>query len=401
MLEQVEKKNSLFKNFKWDFVSVMVKYSVKIFLSVFLSRILSPTDFGLFAIAMVFIDISMLFVNGGYGSAIIKNQSTDHVILSSIFIVNLLIGLCFSLVLVSISGLVGSYYNDLRLSSLLKYIALLPILKAILVVPRALLYMRERYRLITYIDIIALPFSGVLGVILALNGYEIYSLVYMVLFQELLTVFMIWFSVKWKPSIVLRTNLISEHTIYGFKVFQVNFINKFNQTADALIIGRILGTESLGYYNRAKSFEANINSLVGRSVSRVLFPRVSSHKTRYDSALIFEGIFAKQVWFLFLLIGLLFINIEDIFLGLFSAKWIKSVPYVKSFLLIGFTRPLISTIQSMFQGIGELSPLLALERFKFLLNVICLLALWRFGLSLFIKVLVLNAFLMLTLYFSV
>lgn len=388
-------KSSLSKNLLWDFISVLTKFAAKFILSIILARLLTPNDFGVFAVAMVFVDFSMLFVNGGYSSAIIKIQSRDNSALSSIFILNVIFGLIFSVILLCASGYIGSFYENVSLSLLLKFIAFLPLIKASLVVPRALLFVEEKFKLIAVMDAVSMPISGTLGVILALNDFGPFSMVYMVLLQELIIALLVWRSVRWVPSIILNLTAISNFTSYGRKIFYVNVLSKINQTGDALVIGKLLGAESLGFYNRAKSFEANINSLIGRTVARVVFPRVSAHKMLEESAEMFQGIFAKQVIVLFLLNAVVMINIEEVFLLLFSSKWINSIPYVRYFLLIGFTRPLFLTMQSMLKGIGELAPLVVLEKSRFILGIVSLFILWKFSLIIYLKTILLNAFLIL------
>src|SRR5690348_522146 len=79
--------------FIWDMMGVLAKQSVAFIVSIFLARILLPAEFGLVAMALVFISITQVFADFGFTSALIQNKENTSLTYSSIFFLNITVGI--------------------------------------------------------------------------------------------------------------------------------------------------------------------------------------------------------------------------------------------------------------------------------------------------------------------
>jgi len=74
------------KGFAWNFAGTLLQQGSTFIVSIFLARILSPAEFGLVGMAMVFITVSQVFIDVGFASALIQRQDNTSLTYSSVFL---------------------------------------------------------------------------------------------------------------------------------------------------------------------------------------------------------------------------------------------------------------------------------------------------------------------------
>tara|TARA_B100000497_G_C7607852_1_gene365015 strand:+ start:405 stop:1034 length:630 start_codon:yes stop_codon:yes gene_type:complete len=111
-----------------------------------LSKLLGPNIIGKFGVVMVFVTVSCIVVEGGFGGALIQKKQTNSIDYSTVFIFNLIIGFFFTLFLFLISDLIGSFYSEPLLSRILKAICVIPLFISFQVSSNARLVREMRFK---------------------------------------------------------------------------------------------------------------------------------------------------------------------------------------------------------------------------------------------------------------
>ena len=77
----------------WSATQLWGQQTVSFVLFIVLARLLVPNDFGLVALAFTFIGFIQVFLDQGFGSAIIQLETVDDLLLSTAFWSNLAFGI--------------------------------------------------------------------------------------------------------------------------------------------------------------------------------------------------------------------------------------------------------------------------------------------------------------------
>ena len=129
----------ILKGFFWEFLGKGANQVVSFFISIILARILGPEEFGLVGMSMVIISIAQVFGDLGFSSGVIQAKNTNPVQYSTIFFINLTIGIALTIITFSSAGFVADFYQKEEVTPVFRYLAFLFVLSSISTLPIALL----------------------------------------------------------------------------------------------------------------------------------------------------------------------------------------------------------------------------------------------------------------------
>lgn len=170
---------------KWSSISQIARQALQILTTIILAKTLAPSDFGLMSMAMVVIGFLNIFRDLGTSSAIIQRHDLSEKLLSSIFWVNVVFGTVVTLVVYFFAPMVASFYNELRLTFVLRLLSASFLISSIGITQQALLERKLEFTKLAKVEITATLFGAVAGITLAFSGAGVWSLV----FQALSTAF--------------------------------------------------------------------------------------------------------------------------------------------------------------------------------------------------------------------
>jgi len=257
---------------KWSAVSVAGRHVVIVITSVILARLLSPSDFGLVAMASVFIRFIELVRDIGTGAGIVQVDRPSNQLLSSVFWLNAALGVAAGTLLIVLAPVAAALFREPRLTAVLKVLALSPLFGAFSVVHTSLLTRDFRFRRLAVVELSGVLVGGVVGIGLAVNGYAVWSLVW----QSICTVVFVsagtCVASGWRPRFTFRLASVKPILGYSANLTGFNILNYFVRYADNLLIGRYLGARDLGSYDLAYRLMLSPLQYVATAFGRVLFP---------------------------------------------------------------------------------------------------------------------------------
>lgn len=336
------------------YYTAITKYSVLIInliITGILSRQLSPHEFGIIAIAMIFIAFFSIISDIGIGSAVIQKKELTQKDISSIFSLTLLIAIISATAFFFISDLIAHYYKESILKQICKLLSVNLFFSICNIVPNGLLLKNKQFKFITYRTFIVQLIGGFISIIAVFKGMGIYSLIINPLFSSL-AIFIVNFSKNPIPfSFKIRKNSIKK--IFSYSVFQFLFslINYFSRNLDNILIGKMLGFISLGYYEKSYKLMtlsfANISNIL-TSVIHPVFSDIQNDPQKIANSYL-------KIIRLLSIIGFplsvyLFFNAKELILFLFGDQWLPSIPILQLLSIsIGF-QMIVSSIGPILQA---------------------------------------------------
>ncbi len=382
------------KAFIWDFLGKMAKNGMGFIVTIFLARLLEPSDFGLIAMVMVIIGIATVFTDVGLGAALIQRRRVHPIHYSSVFYFNIAIGFLLTLITYFSAPWISEFYNNKQLLPLVQVMSLSFVINAFSSVQSTLLRKDLNYALLTKISLISSLLSGVLGISLAFWGAGVWSLVAQILTMSIVYNLFIWSAANWKPSLTFSWKALTQLWGFGFRMFLSGMLSAIFSKLDFLIIGKLFPPATLGYFQRAKSLNGMVMQYSSGSLMAVLFPvlsKIQNDLTRFQNIILRSlGIICFVV---FLLLGSLYLISEELIVLLFSDKWQPSVDIFKILVLSGFATPISALLVNVLSSRGNSKLFLRLEIYKRLVSLANFMVLYFWGLDAFLYGLIVQAIL--------
>ena len=305
---------------------------------VILSRMLSPDDFGLFAILMAVIAVIGLFKDFGLKQATIQFNVNSQLQLSSLFWIQFLLGLLIYSFLVLLAPYLVKFYalEQFANASVICILGSVIILQCVSLQHHALLLKNLNFKAIAFIKIIASLFSFLAAVYIALNGHGYWALIVKFLINESLLTLGYWHCSNWFPSLRFDLYSISKHMKFGANLFAANLIHSINQNLDKIIIGKAFSPDLVGYFTRAQAAYTIPTSSVNSSFQSVglsILGKLKSAPKQYNDYYI--NIIKALTFLTVPAVLFLAIFTQDLVLLLIGEKWLQSVPMIKALLFWG------------------------------------------------------------------
>jgi len=273
------------RGIKWTTISTISLTLANLIKISVLARLLDKTDFGLMALVTFVLGFMNLFMDLGLSTAILHRQNISKEEYSSLFWTNILSGLFLFIVIILISPIIGGFYDEPELLKLIPLMSLSIIIAAAGRQFKTIEQKRLNFRFIAFTDISGSVIGIITGILLAIQGAGVYSLVWGSLVHYLVSNGILFIN-------GLRINKPMFHYCFSetkpflkIGIFQIGgqMVNYFNRDLDVLLIGKLFGTDALGGYSLAKQFARRpmqiINPIIIRVASSV-FPRYQNNDTK-------------------------------------------------------------------------------------------------------------------------
>lgn len=330
------------KTVGWTFTKTMFGQLRSFVVSLFLARLLSPAEFGTIGMALVFAQFVELFVDFGFSRAIVQAKNVTKAQLSTIFWINIAIGVIFSVIMFFSASLIADFFKLTDLNSIVKVFSITFIIKALDAVPSALFEKDLNMKYPVRIEIISSSITGVLGICLAFAKFGVWSLVISQVTGWILSTSMLWVVSPWKPSFLFNLSSIASLWKFGYKYSLAGIIDNAFWKMDTLVIGKFFSVNVLGLFDRAKSLN---NLTIKFSFGPIQPVLLSTFSQMNETRLVLLEKVQKMIHtigFLTCLVsGATYVSSNQIVSILFSDKWLPCVPYFQIICLfsISYTLP--------------------------------------------------------------
>jgi O-antigen/teichoic acid export membrane protein len=338
----------------WDLLGSYGGQLSSFVISIFLARLLSPEEFGLVGMSMVFIGMLGVFKGLGFGTALIQNKDNSSLTYSSVFYLNVFAGFVLTVALFFAAPQIGVFFNNEIVEELVKLLSITFFINSFNIVQTTILSKSLDFKSLTFRNLIAQIFAGFIAIIFAFYDYGVYALVIQQIVGVILSTILLWKMSVWKPKLEFSWPEIRKLSSFSVYIFASSSVNKIIYQLDTLIIGKLFSPATLGYFTRANSLNNLITKNSSASITKVFFPTLAQIQNDDER---FQRIYLRVINMvasiaifltcLFYLIG------EELIVGLFGAKWVASIPIFQILILKGFTYPISAMVVNAFLAKGK------------------------------------------------
>ena len=264
---------------KWAFALSFGRRASKTLFTFVLAALLGPRDFGLMAIALIYITLLELFLEQGFMTAIIQRARLEPEHLDAAFWLNLVWCLVLTGVGLATAPLWAQLNGEPLLEPVVQVLSVLVIIEGLVLVQYALLRRELRFKRLALISNAAAGVGGITGVVLAVSGAGVWSLVAQQTVIESTALIAIWAMSDWRPRLRFSRRHALELLPFSSGVFLSSLGGFIGQRADALLMGIFFGPVAVGIYRLADRFVEVLLELTTRplgDVSLTLLSRAQS-----------------------------------------------------------------------------------------------------------------------------
>ncbi|MEG1380065.1 MAG: lipopolysaccharide biosynthesis protein [Bacteroidales bacterium] len=330
-------KHKTVKALAWSFVDKFGQQIVYLISGVVLARILTQADYGLTGMLAIFIALSNVLLDSGFGSALVKKQDATRDDINAIFYFNVFVSITLYGLLYFSAPLIAHFYEEPQLILLSRVLFLTILFNAFNLIQNTLLTKSLRFNQLAKINFTALLLSSGIAVGMAVKGYGVWALVAQTVLLSLFKSLLLWGFNSWRPSWGFKLEPLKEAFSFSSKMLLSGVINVVFNNIYSVIIGKFFNKVELGYYQQASKFNDIPSTLISntfRTVALPVFANVNSDNERLGRVLQKTN---KSIAFILfpILFGLLVVS-EPLLIGLIGEKWLPSVSIFRILLLSGF-----------------------------------------------------------------
>lgn len=373
-------RNRILSNFIWRFFERTGAQLVSFVVSIVLARCLEPSVYGTIALVTVFTTILQVFVDSGFGNALIQKKDADDVDFSTVFFFNITICTILYLVMFFASPLIAAFYCDTELVPVIRVLSLTLVISGVKNVQQAYVSRTMQFKRFFFATIGGTIGAAVIGIAMAYNGFGVWALVAQQIFNATVDTVILWITVKWRPKVVFSFKRLKGLFNFGWKLLVSSLIDTVYNNVRQLIIGKMYSSADLAQYNRGRQFPYLVVTNVNTSIDSVLLPAMSNRQDNVSNLKTMTRRAIKTSTYIMapLMMGLAFVGTPFVRVIL-TEKWLECVPFLSIFCVTFMFYPIQTANLNAIKAMGRSDLFLKLEIIKKIVGMALLFSTMWFG----------------------
>lgn len=358
------------KGLGWSAADAFLGQGVTFVVGLVLARLLTPEEYGLIGIVTIFTTVMLGVIDSGFSNALIRKNDVSDDDYSTLFIFNLVVSVILFTFLFVGAPWISHFFGRYELVPLIRVMGLLLIIQALSIVQNTILTRRLDFKAKTKASIVSAVLSGIIGIIMALLGYGVWSLVAQQLSRQLIYTISLWIINKWWLKLKLNFESLKYMWGFGWKLLLSGLLDNIWKQFYQVIVGKFYTPTSLGQYTRAEQYASIFSSNITSIVQRVSYPvlsQIQDNKERMVSG--YRRIIKITMFvtaFLMLFMGAVS---EPLIYCLVGPKWHEAATYLPYICVCMSLYPLQAINLNMLQVQGRTDVFLYLEIYKKILAI--------------------------------
>lgn len=339
----------------WVAVSYGGRNIVTLLTTLALVRLLEPKAFGLVALAWTVLVVTDQVQNAGAAAALVYRRDDVARAAASAFVFVLVTGALLFVAALFSAPLIATAFSAPELTNVLRVMALMLIAKSVGTVPFAILERNIDFRSRAKCEVSGAVVQAAVSLTLAATGFGVWSLVVGQVAGSWVQSALGWWVTPWRPDPRQASfDVVRELVRYGRYVSAANIVNLANNTADNVVIGRLLGATTLGFYAVAFRLADFPNTVIAHIVGRVMFPVYSllqGERERFRRAYVQN---LQRIAVLALPVSVtILVAADPIVRGLLGTKWEATITPLRILAAYGLVKSFTAPAGEVFKGAGR------------------------------------------------
>lgn len=330
--------NRIVRGLGWTTASTVIRNLVHLLQLAILTRFLDKADFGIVAIAHMFVGFTAMFLDMGISVGIIHRQNITNKEYSSLFWLNIIFGVVLTSGMFILAPVLTAVYHSQDLTNVVQLLCLIIFLNALGMQQRTYCQKKTYFGRLAVIETTGSIITMVVAVLTAMTGYGVYSLAYSTLVGSLfinLTHLLIGLAKDNRLSFHFSFAETIPYLKIGIYKIGSSVLDFFTRELDIIIISTTLGLEFLGVYNIAKRVPAALYSFITPIVHRVFAPILAEKQGSVEALKINYMKLSKTLsWISFPMYFLLAALTPTVITTIFGENYVDGVPVMMVFCFV-------------------------------------------------------------------
>jgi O-antigen/teichoic acid export membrane protein len=350
---------SILKGLVWKAFSQAFRQISRIAVAVILARLLTPHDYGVAAMVLVFASLVIIFSDLALGAALVQRDTLTELERSTVFWTSAAVGLVFTLVGLALSGPVAAFYGEPEVKPLFAALSLSFLVTALGTTQTALLNREMDFRSLELRMMGGTAAGGVVGIVAAAMGYGAWAIIGQQLAVAAVSTVLLWAFSPWHPKFAFSWAALKGLASFSANVFGTRLLFYLNRNADNMLIGRFLGSTALGLYAVAYNIMLAPLSRIAGPLVEVLFPAFSKMQADREKMASLWLRANRMIATITIpgMLGLIVVAPEFVSVVL-GEKWAAAVPVIQILAWVGLLQSLQRLNSSVLQAVDRTGVLL-------------------------------------------
>ena len=370
-MHQESLKNKTIKGVGWSAADALLGQGVTFIVGLVLVRLLSPDEYGLIGICLIFTTVLNGIVDSGFSNALIRKKDVTDEDYNTMFTTNMAISIVLYVLLFISAPFVSDFFHRVELTALVRVTGLILFFNALSITQVTILTKNIDFKTKTKASLVSAIISGVIGIAMAFMGYGVWSLVAQQLSKQLLYTLCLWVLSKWWPKFTFYKDSFKYMWGFGWKLLASGILNNVWNQLYQVVIGRCYTSSTLGHYTRANEYASIFSSNLTSIVQRVSYPVLAEIQDDKERMVLGYRKVIKVTMFVtaVCMISLGAVS-EPLIYTLIGTKWHEAATYLPLICISMSLYPLHAINLNILQVLGRSDIFLYLEILKKIVGIV-------------------------------
>lgn len=370
-MPQQSLKDKTIKGTAWSAADAFLGQGVTFLVGIVLARLLSPDEYGLIGICLIFVNVLNGMVDSGFSNALIRKKDIKDVDYNTMFITNMAISTLLYALLFVCAPIISDFFSRPELSELIRVVGLLIFANALSITQVTILTKRIDFKTKTKASLVSAIASGFIGIAMAFVGFGVWSLVGQMLSKQIIYTICLWILNKWWPSLTFSSKSFHYMWGFGWKLLLSGLLNNIWNQMYQVVVGKCYNPATLGQFTRSHEYANIFSSNFTSIIQRVSYPVLS--ELQDDPLRMVEGYrrVIKMTMFI-TAISMIFLGAvaEPLIYCMIGPQWHEAASYLPFICISMAFYPLHSINLNMLQVLGRSDIFLYLEIIKKVIGIV-------------------------------
>lgn len=355
----------------WSAADAFLGQGVTFLVGIVLARMLSPDEYGLIGICLIFVNVLNGMVDSGFSNALIRKKEIKDVDYNTMFITNMAISTLLYALLFVCAPIISDFFSRPELTELIRVVGLLMFANALSITQVTILTKRIDFKTKTKASLVSAIASGFIGIAMALVGFGVWSLVGQMLSKQILYTICLWILNKWWPSFTFSSKSFHYMWGFGWKLLLSGLLNNIWNQLYQVVVGKCYNPATLGQFTKSNEYASIFSSNLSGIIQRVSYPVLS--ELQDDKERMVEG-YRRVIKMTMFITAISMISLgavaEPLIYCMIGPQWHEAATYLPLICISMSLYPLHAINLNMLQVLGRSDIFLYLEIIKKIIGIV-------------------------------
>lgn len=264
-------RNKTIKGVGWSAADAFLGHGITFVVGIVLARLLTPEEYGLIGICLIFTTVLNSIVDSGFGNAIIRKKEVTNEDYNTMFITNMVVSIVLYISLYISAPLITKFFQ-MEVTKIIRAVGLVLIINALSHTQQINLTKKIDFKTKTKASLISAIISGIVGIAMAYSGFGVWALVAQQLSKQTIYTIVLWVLNRWMPNLSFSIDSFKYMWGFGWKLLVSGLLNNIWNQLYQVVVGKFYNAETLGQYTRGREYANIFSSNITTIIQRVTYP---------------------------------------------------------------------------------------------------------------------------------